>query len=112
MSLGPINSGSVALTSFYNAEQIELRLSLTIKPKHPDAAGLGGLKPRRGQPRSILSSKRTEAGSYNRRRRSRVPERKPQRAVVSVGAGDACPGRYPGPGGDLLSSWVGAAASE
>jgi hypothetical protein len=51
MSLGPTNSGSVTLTSFYNAEQIELRLSLTIKPKHPDAAGLGGLKPRRGRPR-------------------------------------------------------------
>ena len=27
-----------------NTEQIELRLGLAIKPKHPDAAGAGGLE--------------------------------------------------------------------
>jgi len=41
LSLSPTNSGSVALTSYYNAEQIELRLDLTIKPKHPTRQGWG-----------------------------------------------------------------------
>ena len=52
----------MALTSSYNTEQIAARPGLTIKPKHPDAAGLGGLKPRRGQPQFALL-KRTEASS-------------------------------------------------
>ena len=97
MSLGPTNSGSVTLTSFYNAEQIELRLSLTIKPKHPDAAGLGGLKPRRGRPRIHPPQGEPKPVPTIIGAARKFPKEKPRRAMVNLRAGVRAPGP-PSPG--------------
>jgi len=72
----------------YNAEQIELRLGLTIKHKAPRRGSwLGGLKPRRGQPRSTLLKANRSRFLQSSAPLASSRKRKPRRAMVNLRAG-------------------------